>query len=393
MRPRDDRSLAVAYVPTLWLQRSETFVRLEVRELRRQGVRVEVLALRAGDLGADGEGAATVMERDRPTAAVALAAHATWLVRHPGRYRAFLRLRRRLGDGEARWRDLAYWARWIGRRDIDVVHAHFGWSSATRAWGLATLTGLPWSMTLHANDIFGEPDHLEDKIAGADAVVTVCDYNVRTMGALLDPARAVEVVICGVELPPDTPTTRDLDVVAVGRLVPKKGFDLLVRAWPTVLRHGPATLTIVGDGPLRAELEALAVELGVRDAVRFTGAVDHDAALGLIARARVFALPFRIAADGDRDSMPVVVKEAMARSVPVVSTDVVAVPEMVDDRNGWLVPPDDPEALARALVTALGDPAEAERRGRAARARVEREFTLTAQVGRLHALFDRLAAR
>jgi glycosyltransferase involved in cell wall biosynthesis len=184
-----------------------------------------------------------------------------------------------------------------------------------------------------------------------------------------------------------------VDVVSVARLVPKKGFDVLIDAAAELVRTRPdLRVEIVGDGPLRADLESRIAEHRLRDVVQLRGALSHEHSLERIAAARAFALPCRIAADGDRDSMPVVIKEAMARCVPVVATDVVAVPEMVDATCGVVVPPDDPSALAAGLDKVLGDPELAAAMGAAGRRRVETSFTLAGEVAKLRAIFEELAA-
>ena len=126
---------------------------------------------------------------------------------------------------------------------------------------------------------------------------------------------------------------------------------------------------------------------------RCSGPRDHTWVLDRMATAAVVCLPARIADDGDRDSMPVVLKEAMARSYPVVATAVVAIPEMVDDEVGRLVPPDDPGALAAALGELLGDADLRGRLGAAGRDRVAERFTLAGEVTRLRGLFERWSAR
>jgi glycosyltransferase involved in cell wall biosynthesis len=140
-------------------------------------------------------------------------------------------------------------------------------------------------------------------------------------------------------------------VLALGRLVEKKGFAHLVHATALLARldAAPERVVIAGDGPLRAELEELASELGVAGIVELPGALAHDAVAELMERADVFAMPSVVAANGDRDSMPNVVYEALAMELPVVASDMVGLSEVV--RPGWgrLVPPGDHVALARAL--------------------------------------------
>ncbi|HEX8004640.1 MAG TPA: glycosyltransferase family 4 protein [Mycobacteriales bacterium] len=346
-------------------QRSQTFVDLEMAELRRRGVGVTVVSNERGeDVRGD-----TVYVSAAPNA---LGAHAAWLARHPVRYARFLglvwALRSEMGrrSEQVRWWRLPGVARSL---DADVVHTHFGWSGAATAALLGALLGVPWSVTLHANDIFGKPRNLRAKVRRADLVVTVCEYNRRLLGA---PA---EVITCGVEVPPRVAREPDVDVVTVARLVPKKGVDTLVAAMAAL---PDATCEVVGDGPL---LDAL--KESAPPNVTFRGSLPHGEALERIAAARVFALPCRIAPDGDRDAMPTVLIEAMMRGVPVVSTNVVGIPEMVDAEVGRLVEPDDPDALAAALREVLADPALARRLGEAGARRARERYSLEGQAGRL----------
>jgi glycosyltransferase involved in cell wall biosynthesis len=258
---------------------------------------------------------------------------------------------------------------------------------------LARVLDVPWSLTLHANDLFSRLRNLEPKLRDAAHLVTVCQYNERWLEGHHTLVRPVHQVVCGVELPPASERSIDVDVVAVGRLVEKKGFDVLVEA-AAMLRdsHPDVRVEIVGDGKLREKLEKQIADAGLGDVVHLRGALGHEETLARIESARVFCLPCRIAGDGDRDSMPVVIKEAMARSVAVVASDVVAVPEMVDDTCGALVPPDDVAALAAALARMLDDPATADRLGAAGRDRVEERFTLAGEVAKLRAVFASMGA-
>jgi glycosyltransferase involved in cell wall biosynthesis len=200
-----------------------------------------------------------------------------------------------------------------------------------------------------------------------------------------------ELVVCGVEVPPAAPRDHlEVDVLAVGRLVPKKGFDLLVGAAAALRDHRPdLRVEIVGDGPERDALVRQVAAAGLGDVVDLVGARSHEWTLARMEQARLVVLPARVAPDGDRDSMPVVLKEAMARAVPVVATDAVGIPEMVDDRVGRLVPPDDAAALAVAMGELLADDRLAADLGRAGRDRVEERFTLAGEVARLRACFER----
>ena len=382
----------IAYVLSRYVQPSQTFVTAEIAELRRQGIDVHVVSVEHGQVLPD-DGAVFVADLPRSRRVLAVA-HLLALLRRPRGYVRFLlavrALRSEMGTAREQvpWKRLPLVAADLRRRRATALHAHFAWSGAAAAMLLARLTGLPWSVTLHANDVFSRQRNLELKLRDADRLVTVCEYNLRWMREHLALTRPVDIVVCGVELPVDPwPRTAEADIVSVGRLVEKKGFDTLLRAVARLVADRPTVrVDVVGEGRDRPRLEALVAELGLQDVVRLLGARPHEEALARIAGARVFCLPARVAEDGDRDSMPVVIKEAMVRRVPVVASDAVAIPEMLSGGCGLMVPPDDPEALAAALAEVLDRPEAAEQRARAARSRVEQRFTLAGETAKLRAL-------
>lgn len=381
----------VTYVLTKHVQPSQTFVTGEIAELRRQGVAVDVIAVERGDQAPPPDEAVVfLVDRTRTRSALRREHLRTARTRPLGYLRFLLlvvRLRREMGPlpEQVPWQLLPGVADEVRRSGSRALHAHFAWSGAAAAQLLAALTGLPWSVTLHAKDIFSKQRNLAQKLAGADRLVTVCAYNERWMRENLGLTREVSQVVCGVTVPEDGwPRAGSADVVAVGRLVPKKGFDTLVLAAARLRETLPdLRVDVVGEGPERERLEALVEAHGLGSTVRLLGARPHEEALARIAGARVFCLPARIAPDGDRDSMPVVIKEAMVRGVPVVASDQVAIPEMLDDGCGLMVPPDDPEALAGALRSMLTDGDLAARTAARARARALERFTMSGEVTRL----------
>lgn len=380
----------VVYVLDSYVELSQTFVREEVRELRRRGVDVRVVALAHGDVTPDPDEPVTrLTEAYRGRLRLGLA-WARWTLRHPVRVARAAGARWAVRGEPVPWGQLAALAADLDRAGARWVHAHFGWLGAATGIVLAALLDRPASMTLHARDIFVDVRHLDAKLARVARVVTVCRYNLDWLQAHHAPLPPTTLAVCGVRVPDEVPArgADGPDVVVVGRLVAKKGIDVLLDAVPRVLADVPdLQVAVVGDGPLREPLEQQAAALGVTDHVTFLGARPHDEVLRRVGDARLLCFPARIAPDGDRDSMPVVVKEAMARAVPVVASDLVAIPEMVDDACGVLVPPEDPEALADALVAVLADPDRARAMGRAGRARVQAALTLDHQVDPLEAMF------
>lgn len=359
---------------------SETFIVQEALSLQRLGWSVHIEAIERArtpnDAAAEALRAHYLVEDDRRARLRALA----WLaVRHPlGCVRDLARRRRwRRDERVLPLRRIAPVARRVEAAGCVHVHAHFAAEAALTAMRVRGLLGLPYSVTAHAYDIYLEPRNLREKLERAAFATSGCDYTVRDLRAIAagPAAQRIHEVIMGIDpgLRRGTPHPDGQHVVSVGRLVEKKGFADLIEAAALLRDNGVLErVTIVGDGPLRSELEAAIVAHGVGDVVALAGARQPAEVLRLVEAADVFCLPCVVARDGDRDSMPVVVKEALALEVPVVVTDEVGLPELV--RPGWgeLVPPHDPPALAGALRRMLERSADE----RAAMGRAGREFVL-----------------
>jgi len=175
-------------------------------------------------------------------------------------------------------------------------------------------------------------------------------------------------------------------IVTAGTLSGKKGHDLLLRAFAQV--DPGARLELVGEGPLRGELQALAHDLGVESRVRFRGALGYSETLATIGRARVFALCCRLTPDGDHDCLPIALMDAMSVGVPVVSSHAFGIPELIEDgQSGLLAPPDDPSASAEVLSRVLSDDALAARISIAGRDVVRKRFDLESNTRALTELF------
>lgn len=376
-----------------WPVLSETFVRNEVAALARAGHHVRLEAGAPGD---------AVLEAP-PRVGVAVGAHdgrtrrlidLVWLVaRNPAGAVADLRARPRWHAAhEPRpLRELAPAARRAAAHRTEHLHAHFAAGAALDALRLGDLLDLPVSVTAHAHDIFAHPRDLEEKLARAAFTTSGCAYTVQALRNLAGPRHAgrVHEVVMGIDpqrfyrrtAHPSTPT-----VLAVGRLVPKKGFADLIAAVALLRDRGraPARTVIVGDGPLREDLQAMIDTAGLEGLVEFAGARSQEDVRGLLEDAAVLAMPCVVAPDGDRDSMPVVVKEALAMEVPVVASDEVGLPEVVHPGWGRLHPPGDVHALAGALEELLAlPPADRVAMGRAGRAFVGEHCHVDREAARL----------
>lgn len=393
---------SIAYVASTFPARSETFVYREVRALRERRCRVYAASLYApqaeGELADLVRDLSVVYDREgvlqagletleRPLRVLSTLRQAALDALFPGEA---LGLEARLKLPLQAWVSVGL-ARRLRHKNVRHIHCHFAHAPTSIGMYAAAHLEVPFSFTGHANDLFQRRGLLRKKLLRARFVACISRFH-RELYTGLSPEGAdkYRVIRCGVDLErweprPVRPEGARLEVLTVCRLVDKKGVDTAIRAMACLER--PARLTIAGDGPERARLEALIEELGCKERVRLLGAVDNETVRRLMQEeSHVFVLPCRTDRAGDRDGLPVVLIEAMASGLPVVSGDLPAIRELVEhDVNGILVPPDDPQSLAAALTRL--DSKRREALGRAARATVEREFSLHASVEQLLAEF------
>lgn len=291
----------------------------------------------------------------------------------------------------------------VRRERIDLIHAHWILPNGFVASRVSRATGVPYAVTLHGSDVFmAERNPLfgamaRTALAGA-AHVTSCSAELRERLLRLggeEHGGKVRLVANGTELaapaagaPPLSIPAGRRPVVAVGRLVAKKGFRYLLEAAPAILARVPdAEIVIGGGGPLLPELRALAAELGIADRVSFTDGLSHPEVLALLAAAEVVVMPSVRDQGGNVDGLPIVVLEAMAAARPVVASAISGMPLAIEDGvSGRLVPERDPAAIAAAVTALLEHPEEARRLGGEARRRVEEELNWDAIAG----IHDRL---
>ena len=266
---------------------------------------------------------------------------------------------------------------------LQHLHAHFATQAATVARLAARFSGISWSFTAHAKDIYYryETDiQLARKIDDASHVITVSDYNLGWLCERYGGNRQkVSRLYNGLDLrqfPWLSPLKRPAEIVAVGRLVAKKGFRLLITALGLLQAHGIAFhCTLIGDGPERQVLQE-AVRVGeLQDRVTFTGMLPrHEVAAAIQSSAMVVA-PCVISDDGDRDGLPTILVEAMALGTPVVSTTVAGIPELViNGQTGLCVAPDNARELAEAITLLLNGQDMREKLARQARKTIVRDY-------------------
>lgn len=277
-------------------------------------------------------------------------------------------------------------------RDVARLHVHYLHTPGSVGRYAARLRGLPLSFSAHAKDVWTIPDwEKREKLGAAEWAVTCNRQNLEHLRRLA-PAADLELVHHGLDLerfapPPARAEPEPPLVLCVARAVPKKGLDLLLNALARLPAELDWRFQHIGGGAGLDALRAQAHELGIAQRVTWLGPQPQDAVLAAYRRATLFCLPARIAADGDRDGLPNVLVEAMSQELPVVATDLAAIPEIVEDGvSGLLVPPEDPAALAGALERLLRDPALRRAMGAAGAARVRRDFGMSRGL-------DRIAAR
>ncbi|MCC6509322.1 MAG: glycosyltransferase family 4 protein [Pirellulaceae bacterium] len=274
------------------------------------------------------------------------------------------------------------------QRGITHLHAHFASSAASVARIASILSGIPYSITAHAKDIFHESvvhADLENKLAEASVTFTVSEFNLQYFQQEFPPQAASKVVRLYNGLHLDqfqyvSPRQRKPQIIAVGRFVEKKGFSDLVDAC-TLLRSRqvPFTCCIVGSGELLPELESQIKRLNLEQHVQLLGPQPQKVVKQLIVESAVMAAPCINGSDGNRDGLPTVLLEAMALGTPCVSTDVTGIPEViVHGQTGLLVGQHNPSALADALVRLLADGEQRAALASAARELIVNKFDIIA---------------
>lgn len=395
---------SVAYVTTTFPTLA-AFIENEVHRLVSRGVDVRVFTLREVGTQYQPEHAGLV-PRTRaigsPADPASWAALIGWLFRRPwvlvGETVRILWASR--GSGYALIGHLGYLpaaarvARLVEREGLERVHGAWAHFPGTVAYLAARLTGRPFSLAAHAGaDLFRTQAFLKQKVRAATFTSACVRGNADMLRRLAGDRARVEWIYHGVDLRrfdgEGSATEAAPLLVAVGRLSPPKGFDVLIRALGVLARRGAAPrLALVGDGPEGAALAELARAEGVADRVELLGALTHGQLLPLYRRAWALVAPSVVLSNGRRDGIPNVVIEAMAMSVPCVGTRAAGLEEVIQEgETGWLAEPGDPDSLAAAIARALSDRAARDLAGERARARVRREFDADRNFDRLCALF------
>jgi glycosyltransferase involved in cell wall biosynthesis len=415
--------LRVAYILSTYPYLTTTFIDREILAVQQLGIELVLVSMRRpAAIKVRAEiSALTQVTKYLLTAPYVkfLAAHLHFSLTRPLAYLTTLvYLLTRRHPGFSAWiRTLFYFlvgvraAESLREEKVDHIHAHFADRATVIAMVVSRLLDVPYSVFAHAYDIYASPVMLPEKMDGSKFVATCTAYNKAHLERL-DGGRflgKVHLIYHGLDLsrfqPARTefvhPATRPNDIrrqttdnqrpllLSVGQLKEKKGFPYLIQACRLLKDRGyDFVCEIVGEGPQRAQLEALIGELDLADTVVLHGAVPHPEVIDKYTQATLFALACIPAEDGDRDGLPNVLLEAMAMQVPVVSTRFSGIPEAVKDGlTGLLVPPRDAEAIAEALSRLLDDPHLRHRLGQEGRRQVENSFDIQKNTEKLIDLF------
>jgi glycosyltransferase involved in cell wall biosynthesis len=267
---------------------------------------------------------------------------------------------------------------------VTHLHAHFAHSPTSVAMFSSQLSGLPFSFTAHAKDIYtSDSRQLREKISLARFVVTCTEHNRRYLKKISpDTATPIHRVYHGIDIGlfsddrSEKKVAKPFKLLTVARLTPKKGLPTVYRALQCLKDRGFSFQhTLIGDGDDREVVRSLIDQLGLKPYTEWLGTQPHEVVLDHYRRANLFLLGCEIAQNGDRDGIPNVLLESMAMGVPVVATRISALPELVEDgKTGILVPPGQPEAMADAVEILLTDNELRNRVIREAREKVVQDF-------------------
>ena len=405
-----DHRRSIAYIVKAWPRLSETFILNEIISLERHGVTIRIFSVRERDPGPAHSKVAQVRAEVTylafwPNWRRTIPANLRTFCRHPERYVQVLLqaikvnvIRHHRFAPPWHFFEAAYLTDILFREPANHLHAHFASTPTLVAMYAHRLSGIPYTFTAHAKDIYvTDPEVFRAKLEEAQAVVTCTQYNRGFLSEQYGPLcndkvhsiyHGLDASQFNFQLPTKACSSPPM-ILSVARLVEKKGLSNLLAAADILRRRGRVfDVEIIGSGPQREVLKAQAKRLGLADRIRLPGAQAHGAVCLAYRQASIFVLPSVIASNGDRDGIPNVLLEAMASGVPIVSTPVSGIPELIEPGvDGLLVPPNDPTALAEAIDKLLASQELRESLARAARSKIESSFSLDASAERLLAIF------
>lgn len=412
----------VGYVMSRFPKISETFILREMTQLEADGLHLEVLPLIPNrDAHVVHDEAAAFRARMQPITVHSRESAVAWgrLVRSRPRLAARL-IAQTVNGYRHRPSELAravavvasgaLLAERVATLGLDRLHAHYATYPALAAWVARQICGVPFSVTVHAHDLFVTHCMLATKLRDAQTIVAISDFNRQYLIQRIDPglAPAIEVIHCGIRVDSYPDHTRRVEstdgplrITCVASLEEYKGQRYLIEAVRILTqRRIPVHVTLIGGGPERESLRALVSRHGLDDRITLAGARTQDEVREQLAVTDCYVQPSVVAATGQMEGIPVALMEALASRLPVVTTRISGIPELIrddadrpDESTGRLVPPEDPLALADAITAVVQDRPEANRRAQNGYRLVSEQFELTATTRELRRVFGESSAR
>jgi len=402
----------IAYLTGEYPRATDTFIQREVMALRKRGIDIVTCSIRR--TSADHHVGPEQREEARNTFCVIAAArspmitlrsHASAIFHNPGRYVSALGLALRTGSPGLRaliyqiiyFAEAVVLSNHLKRNGVVHLHNHIATSSCTVAMLASAISGIPYSFTVHGPDIFFEPKRwrLDEKISRASFIACISEYCRSQAMIFSDPIHwpKLHIVHCGVDVGRYADAAENVRrsnetggqrLLFVGRLSVVKGLSILFAALKTLRPSFPnLEVRLIGDGPERAKLEDETRSLGIDNIVEFAGYKSQDEVTAALQETDILILP------SFAEGLPVVLMEAMASRVPVITTRIAGVPELVEDGvHGFLIPPGDVDAIEHAIRELMGDPAQRASMGEAACGKVTAEFNIEYESAWLAGLFE-----
>jgi glycosyltransferase involved in cell wall biosynthesis len=368
--------MKIGYILTTFPCRSETFALREIEGLRSLGFDISIFAATGQKNASEPPKIEKVYYRPSLFSFDTVSSILYMLVKYPLAYvkliwlilRVLITCPREAVSLVRNIHTIAFFSKYLEREKISHIHAYFLSWPATMALAISITTGRPYSISAHARDIFVEHGAAELKISRANFVTACTQQGLKHIKNILPARYHHKLHLCyhGIKVNSQSPgphgektseSNHSDTIVAVGRLIPKKGFDNLLRAFASIVqKKSQYKLKIVGEGPERKRLKELIEQLSLENNIELLGWRDADETIELINRAAILVAPSVIAEDGDRDGIANVILEAFANRTPVIASGLDSISEAVENRRtGLLVKPSDMAELARATKELLND--------------------------------------
>lgn len=400
----------IAYLSSEIPSLSATFIYNEILALQEQGIKVITMSVHYPIVPAKETHLKTLFEKTyflyRQTITSVIASNIIIFVRHPIRYllTLFLVLSDLLKIGVInpdalkllyQFLQASQVAKILETHGCQHLHIHFAHVPTQIGMYASSLSQIPFTFTSHANDLFERGLLLKEKVQRSKAAITISEYNRKFMVAQGVDAEKVKIVRCGIdtkkyEFIDDRKINEKPVIISLGRLVEKKGMDTLILSLQCLAKNQKIFVAeIAGDGSLIDELTSLVSQNNLNSKINFKGAIAHDDVFPWMRQADIFVLACKKDSNGDQDGIPVVLMEAMAVGIPVVSTEISGIPELIEDGvSGFLAKPNDPESLAEAINKVLNGSKSIGQITKAARQRIVNEFDQDKNIDRLLEIFN-----